>query len=210
MKTVVLITFFLIPFLSYSQIEEDLIMKADSILETILQEINPEKTFKYNCEKSNEFINNTYWYDCQEYSNRQKRLKRKELKRTTDINYEIAFDLFRFDTISEFVKIRFDKNWNLISTEGIDDPESLLLLVNSKIDISNVKKIATDNNFSNGCIAWKINLKYEEEFSKYCWNVVNTIDLGDNLGCNSEGEILYIDAITGEIISIKKWQTECL
>lgn len=196
----------------FSQISEEIKKKADSLLISITQETVFEEIFQYNCMESATLIHNTYWYDCADLTHKQKRILKKEIKHANEICYEMVYDCMLLDTLQGLVKIRLDEKGNFIRKSGIPNKENIDDLLSLKINKKKAKEIAENYEFSLGLKPWTIYLTYENQANnskQYYWKIVNTIILGDKLGCNTKGEILSIDAKTGEDINKSAWETVC-
>lgn len=210
MSKILIILFLTFPLVIFSQISEKIKKKADSILISITQERVFDEIFQYNCIESATLIQNTYWYDCADLTHKQKRILKKEIKHANEISYEMVYDCTLLDTMQGLVKIRLDEKGSLIRKSGIPNKENIDDLLSLKISKKKAKEIAENDGFSPGLKPWTIYLTYESQANnskQYYWKIVNTIILGDKLGCNAKGEILYINAQTGEDRSKSSWET---
>jgi len=103
-KLIIILLFF--PAFSFSQIPDSIVLKADSILIKNFSKEFFNKVFRYNCEESAHIINHSNWHGCYDYTRKQKRFYKKELRKHKDNTYEIVYDYLLLDTIPTFVRIR--------------------------------------------------------------------------------------------------------
>jgi len=211
MKKLLTLVILIMPILGFSQIPEKIKTKADSILICISTKQIFEKVFQYNCLRSATVINHTEWHDCDDLTNKQKRLFKKQNRIYKEKNFLIVYDCVLLDTIKGLVEIYLDKKGNIIRLSGIPNKENIQLLTGISISLEKAKEIAIKYGFETGENAWNIVMTFEklEETQKYYWEITSTLILGDKTGCHKSGKILYIDAITGKIILESYWKSDC-
>ena len=64
--------------------------------------------------------------------------------------------------------------------------------------------VAEEEGLAAGATAWKAGLTWREGEEQIVWNVSSTTDLSVNGGC-SEGEMLTLDAYTGDLVKDAEW-----
>lgn len=213
MKKKLIIAYLTFPILTFSQIPEKIKIKADSILTGISTKEIYDKIFQYNCIKSSTFIYHTYWYACTDLTDKQKRLFKKQSRKAKSKAYEIVYNCLLLDTIQGLVKICLDEKGKLLRLSGIPSKDNFQLLTSLAINSKNAKEIAVKYGFQKGLTQWEIYLSLDKltgVTEKYFWIINNTLILGDEFGCKASGEILYIDASTGEISLKNHWEKECV
>jgi hypothetical protein len=131
-----------------------------------------------------------------------------------NMQFDIVYDCLLLDTIENFVRISLDKNGNLLKISGIPSKENFHILTNLTIKRKKALELAINSGFADGLIPWKFILSFEKQKNditeKYYWGITNTIYIGSKDGCQSRGEILYIDAISGNIVSKTNWVYSCV
>jgi Zn-dependent metalloprotease len=190
-------------------------LSADSVLSNIVTQQVFDSVFRYNCSKSSTIINNTYWADCEVRTTKQNNLFKKQNLKTKEKYFEIVYDCYVLDTLEGLVKIFLDKKGKQIRIIGINPNDKYNLLSKLSISKQSAIDIAIKTGFKQGLTDWTTTMTYQkltvnQNKEKYYWKIKNTLKLGDSNGCNSEGELIYIDATSGEISEKNNWTTECI
>jgi hypothetical protein len=181
-----------------AQIPTKIMNRADSLLKIKLGNEYFLKT-KFNCEATSRFTAYGLWQLCPEDTNYINNMTRKEKKHFDKFirNYKFPYYWFVYNidlNLYQNYRIVFclDTLGNLFNKRKIELPDTTnrYELYTLKIDSLAAKNIAKNYGFNKGIKPWDISFVFLN--NRFFWKVKNTLQI-DN------GEIIFIDAITGEI-----------
>jgi len=213
MKKTILIILIVLPLFSLAQIPAEIRWKADSVLLEISQAKTLDGLFAYNCRSSATYIDHTLWHACDSLTRKQRSLFRKVNRHPDEKWYNLFYDCLLFDTIPGLVNIRIDTKGVPFYMSGIPDKENFHFLTDIQVDSARAVQLAIENGFQEGVAPWKVHLvfkKIDTAETKYYWEITNTLMVGAKSGCDADGKILVIDAISGKVVSEMDWTSLCV
>ncbi len=192
---------------TFGQIPDSLFLKADSVLSSVG---DTNKLLQYNCALSYANYGSSRWYMCGEgdpdYSPRVKWEDYKDF-----IEFKIAFDLNQNGLLKDFAYIKFDRNGNYQTYSHSMMPELVAQYSNIKISEKKAYEIAFEAGLEWQNKELKIELVDDSDYGKdyhFYWQVRNhQIHTPE---CERNGQIVIIDAETGEIVKNTEWNVECI
>jgi hypothetical protein len=127
-----------------------------------------------------------------------------------DNGYKMVYDFMipGKEYVNEEISFMIDSLGNILKEEGIKGiPDCINNNCDFSIDESDAKQIALKNNFEKGIKDWKTDFVWNEEHGKYAWAIQSTTfeDEGAQ-GYRGGGEVIFIDASTGEVLGTKGWR----
>ena len=127
-----------------------------------------------------------------------------------DNGYKMIYD-FRIsgkEYVNEEISFMVDSLGNILDEEEIKGiPDCKNNNCDFSIDESGAKQIAEKNNFEKGIKDWKTDFVWNEEYSKYVWAIQSTtFEDNGTQGYRGGGEVIFIDASTGEVLGTKGWR----
>ncbi len=201
------------PLFCLAQIPAEIRWKADSVLLEISQAKTLDGLFAYNCRSSATYIDHTFWHACDSLTRKQRSLFRKVNRHPDEKWYNLFYDCLLFDTIPGLVNIRINTKGVPFYMSGIPDKENFHFLTDIQVDSAKALQLATEAEFQEGVAPWKVQLVFKQidtAETKYYWEITNTLMVGDDYGCDADGKILLIDAISGKVVSEMDWTSLCV